>query len=92
MDFIDPTMSWKQHRAEVCAKTGISQWLSPAEQVVALEVKKGMTNREIAVALGKSLCTVKGQVASILHKFGMPTRGRLIALLHDPAIERKCLH
>jgi len=42
---------------------------------------QGLTNREIAAALGKSVATVKNQVSSCLHKLAIPTRGRLIAAL-----------
>ena len=55
--------------------------LSPAERAVAIQLKLGLSNREIAVVLGKSECTVKNQVSAVLGKCGVPTRARLIALL-----------
>ncbi len=55
--------------------------LSPAEQVVLMHLRQGLSNREIAWALGKSERTVKNQVSAILGKFGVPTRARLIACL-----------
>lgn len=55
--------------------------LSPAEQVVLFQLRQGLSNREIAWALGKSECTVKNQISAILGKYGVPTRGRMIALL-----------
>jgi len=55
--------------------------LSPAEQVVAAHLNQGLSNKEIARALGKSEFTVKHQVSSILRKLGVPTRVRLIARL-----------
>jgi len=48
---------------------------------VVAGVCQGLTNREIASRLGKSEFTVKNQVSAILRKLGLPTRGRLIALL-----------
>ena len=55
--------------------------LSPAERVVAAHITEGLSNREIAAALGKSEATVKNQVSAVLHKLAVPTRARLIALL-----------
>jgi DNA-binding CsgD family transcriptional regulator len=56
--------------------------LSPAEHVVAAYLCRGLTNKEIARALGKSVSTVKNQVAAILAKTGAPNRARLIASWH----------
>lgn len=44
-------------------------------------VCQGLSNKEIASALGKSECTVKHQVSACLAKLGVPSRTRLIALL-----------
>jgi DNA-binding NarL/FixJ family response regulator len=55
--------------------------LSPAERMVAMQLIQGLSNKEIAQALGKSECTVKNQVSTILRKLGVPSRGRLIAQL-----------
>lgn len=77
---LSPTASW----AEASAVLGLavpSVRLSPAEQVVAAFLARGLSNREIAVALGKSEATVKRQVSACLEKCGVPTRGRLIAAL-----------
>ena len=46
-----------------------------------MHLLEGMTNREIAVALGKSVCTVKNQVGAILAKLNVPRRGRVMALV-----------
>jgi DNA-binding NarL/FixJ family response regulator len=54
--------------------------LTPAERLVAVLVRQGLSNKEIADSLGKATCTVKAQVASILHKYGVPSRTRLLAL------------
>lgn len=76
------TMRWR----DAAAVPGIGRpefaRLTPAERVVAFYLSRGLTNREIATTLGKSVCTVKNQVASCLGKLNVPRRGRLIALLH----------
>lgn len=46
-----------------------------------MQLAQGLSNGEIARVLGKSKFTVKSQVSSILTKLGVPTRGRLIAIL-----------
>lgn len=78
---LPPTMSWRQF----CGRDDIARpelgSLSPAERVVAALLQQGLSNKEIARALGKSECTVKNQVSSILAKTGVPTRARLMALL-----------
>jgi hypothetical protein len=48
--------------------------------LVASYVLEGLSNREIAETLEKALATVKVQVATILKKYGVPSRIRLIAL------------
>ncbi len=55
---------------------------------MAVHLQNGLSNREIASALGKSEATVKNQVSTCLGKFGVSSRARLIAFLHqdhDPA-------
>ncbi|MBL9214387.1 MAG: helix-turn-helix transcriptional regulator [Opitutaceae bacterium] len=54
--------------------------LTPAEKRVAAYVRQGYSNKEIAQSLNKAPCTVKAQVATILHKFGVRSRSRLLAL------------
>lgn len=82
LDLLDPTTSWRQHCAEAGLPAAWQELFSPAELVIAREVKWGLSNKEIAALLSKSPATVKGQVASILHKVNLPSRGRLIAWLH----------
>ncbi len=53
--------------------------LTPREHQVATVVAAGYTNRQIAVALGISLGTVKDHVHSILTKTGVENRSQLIA-------------
>ncbi len=78
---IPPTMPWREFARQPGVAAPELAWLSPAEQVVAAYVLQGLSNKEIAVALGKSKCTVKNQVSAILTKFGVPTRARLMARL-----------
>ncbi|HRJ46753.1 MAG TPA: LuxR C-terminal-related transcriptional regulator [Opitutaceae bacterium] len=78
---LPPTMSWRDYCALPEVAAPALAGLSPAERVVAMQVAQGLSNREIAATLGKSEFTVKHQVSAILKKLGVPTRGRLIALL-----------
>ncbi len=55
--------------------------LTRCERVVALHVKFGLSNKEVAARLGKCEATVKNQVAALLRKLGVPSRTRLVALL-----------
>ncbi len=79
-----PTMSWAELSTVLpqVGRGGITlDQLSPAEHVVAVHVAEGLSNREIAAALGKSQATVKHQVSSCLRKLNVPTRMKLMALL-----------
>ncbi|MDX2765601.1 response regulator transcription factor, partial [Streptomyces europaeiscabiei] len=51
--------------------------LTPREQDVAALVAKGMSNRQIASALGRSPRTVDGHVENILAKLGFGSRARI---------------
>ena len=75
------TATWRELAAEFGPAPMEAAHLSPAEEVVCAQVRQGLSNREIAVILGKSERTVKNQVSAILAKCGVPTRARLIALL-----------
>jgi DNA-binding CsgD family transcriptional regulator len=55
--------------------------LSPAERELIPLLKKGLSNKEMASKLGKSVPTVKKQMHSVLDKLGRPSRTRLVALL-----------
>lgn len=57
--------------------------LTPAERLVAAHVMQGLSNKEIATTLAKSEATVKHQVASVLGKFGVSSRSRFIAFVHE---------
>lgn len=74
-------MSWREYCALPSVYADRLAALSPAEQAVAMQLAQGLSNGEIARVLGKSKFTVKSQVSSILTKLGVPTRGRLIAIL-----------
>lgn len=55
--------------------------LSPSERELALLVGEGLSNKEIAERLGKSVLTVKKQLNSAFGKLNISNRARMIALL-----------
>lgn len=57
--------------------------LTAAERHVAKTVASGLTNEEVADALGKSLGTVKAQLRSIFAKLGVRTRTQLVSALRS---------
>jgi len=65
------------------SKTEWSKVLSPREREVALLIGRGLSNKEIARALGLSAGTVKCHVHNILQKIGETRRYRLIAHLQE---------
>lgn len=75
---------WNAFSARFRGDSPVHTMLTPAECEVMLQICSGLSNKEIASVLGKSPMTVKRQVASILNKFGQPTRLRLVAFLHHP--------
>ena len=77
-----PTVSWSEFCERMGEPAAALRGLSPAERVVAAHLCLGLSNREIAVVLGKSQATVKNQVSTCLRKLGVATRARLIARLH----------
>lgn len=54
--------------------------LSRAECEVLAYIRQGLSNKEIAVARGRSVATVKNQVSICLGKLGVDSRTRLMAL------------
>lgn len=56
--------------------------LTHAERELVPHLRLGLTNKEIAATLRKSVPTVKKQVGSILDKLSLTSRAKLIALLH----------
>lgn len=57
--------------------------LTQAEQRVCELVLQGLSNKEIASVLDRAEPTIKNQVASILRKYGVPSRMRLMAILRQ---------
>jgi DNA-binding NarL/FixJ family response regulator len=55
--------------------------LSPAERIVAGQVALGLSNKEIASALGRSQATIKHQLAAAMRRLGVQSRCQLIVLL-----------
>jgi len=55
--------------------------LTPREREVALLVREGLGNEEIAARLHKSVGTIKNQLQSIFAKLAVNSRTRLVALL-----------
>lgn len=72
------------------ARPALAQWaqhirlqrayhaLTPAQQRVADLVRSGMTNQEIAAALGVSVATINTHVQEILHRLGIASRRDLL--------------
>jgi DNA-binding NarL/FixJ family response regulator len=81
LEALSPTAPWSEISARLPGLPPCLVQLSPAERVVAAHIAEGLSNREIALTLGKSEATVKNQVSAILHKLAVPTRARLIARL-----------
>lgn len=80
---ISSTASWQELSAQIPKQFSWMASLTPAERWVAIHVRQGLSNREIAAVLGKSAATVKCQVMDIMRKLSTPTRCRLIVRLHD---------
>lgn len=56
--------------------------LTPAERAVALLVREGLSNRDIADRLGRQVWTIKSHLTSIFSKTATRSRSELIRLLH----------
>lgn len=54
--------------------------LTRAESELVLLLREGLSNKEIAARLGKSVRTVKTQLTSVYKKFSVRSRSRLLAL------------
>jgi Bacterial regulatory proteins, luxR family len=50
---------------------------------------EGLTNKEIAREVNRSVGTVKNHVRSILSELDLPQRGAVHAYLHQPAAARR---
>ena len=55
--------------------------LTPAERLVATHVAQGLSNKEIAAALGRAEPTIKHQISAAMQKLGVQSRCRLIVRL-----------
>ena len=55
--------------------------LTPAERMVAVHLAQGLSNKEIAAALGRALPTVKHQVSAAMRKLRVQSRYQLIVRL-----------
>lgn len=75
---LEPTKTKQAHRASPEEKV-IAQ-LSPREQQIVRLIGEGLSDKEIAHALGLSVRTVEGHVARIRDKTGLGARGALIRL------------
>lgn len=78
---LSPSMSWREYCHSAPAMPAVPADFSPAERVVLAYVCRGLSNKEIASALGKSEYTVKHQVSACLTKSGVNSRARLMARL-----------
>lgn len=70
-------------------RAGSSHGLTPREQEVVKELRRGRTNREIASKLGVSTPTVNKHVQHVLKKLGVRSRGQAVARLHAEASGRQ---
>ncbi len=76
-----PTSTRLRNEALGAGGPSASPGLTPAEHLVLAQLLAGLANKEIAAALGKAEPTVKHQVSSILRKYRLPSRTRLLAVL-----------
>lgn len=72
-----------RRRSSSAKKPGTVVKLTPSEAMVVAELAKGLSNREIAIVLGKSLGTVKNQLSSVYRKLGVNNRVRLIMMFRS---------
>jgi DNA-binding NarL/FixJ family response regulator len=62
--------------------------LSPREQEVLTELRRGLTNKEIARRLGVSSTTINKHVQNVLKKLGVRTRAQAVAIVNAAASGR----
>lgn len=63
--------------------------LTPRESAVLERIEKGLTNKEIAVALGIEVATVKNHVHNLLEKMNVQRRGEAAARFRQRAPDRE---
>lgn len=56
--------------------------LTKAESRVLFLLQQGLSNKEISSVLGRAEPTIKNQVSACLRKYRVPSRARLLAVLH----------
>jgi len=71
-----------RHRPLSPGAVALLSRFSASEREVAMRVREGLGNREIAAELRRSPLTVKTQLASIFAKMGVNSRTRVAALLN----------
>lgn len=57
--------------------------LTPAERLVAVHLARGLSNKEMAMVLGKAEPTVKHQISAILRATGATGRCHFVALYYQ---------
>lgn len=62
---------------------GLLSSLSPAEREVVCLLSRGLSNKEIAESLHKSVHTVKRQISAVFSKLGLRSRAQLVALMRN---------
>ena len=65
------------------------QALTPSEYAVLEQLACGLSNKNIALALGKKEKTVRNQVSSIFSKVGISTRAEVIVYARNMGIGHK---
>lgn len=71
----------QQLRVRSEAKVALLARLTPSEKELVEQVCHGLSNRELAERLCKSILTVKTQLSSVFQKLGVANRSRLISML-----------
>jgi len=67
---------------------GLPECLTRREKEVCALVCEGLTNKEIAREINRSVGTVKNHVCSILSKLELPRRGAIHTYLHENVVRR----
>ncbi|MBI5689521.1 MAG: helix-turn-helix transcriptional regulator [Verrucomicrobia bacterium] len=78
---LDAREPWAPGGEEPAERWRILRALTPREREIALLVREGQSNAEIAHGLSKSVLTIKTQLNSIFRKLGVKSRARLMARL-----------
>ena len=65
------------------SRNSLSNPLTPAEQAICYLLIRGVSNKELARALGKSESTIRNQIHSIFLKLGVTTRTAAVCRLRE---------